>query len=480
MTLSSHLNLPYLEAAQAQKHVTHNEALRILDVLVQLAVLDKDLSAPPASPQDGQRWIVGPAPTGAWSGRAAHIAAWQDGAWRFSIPQAGWIAFVIDEATLYFWNGSVWASTQSAITALQNLALFGVGTTADATNPVAAKLNNALWTAKTLAEGGSGDLRYKLNKESAVNTLSLLFQTGYAGRAEIGLAGDDDFRFKVSADGSTWKEAIRIDRASGAVSCPSGLSGVRERLAANRTYYVRTDGSDSNNGLSNTPAGAFLTLQKAWDVVCALDMSIYTVTVQIADGTYSGVSATNAPVGTNPVVFQGNAANPGNVLINSVNGFVLHAPAQIRVRDLKLACSGTCLYTLHAGAYLQFGNLNFGASGDHIRANVGHIAALSGSTGNYTVSGGASRHVLAGGSSLVELASNTVTLTGAPHFSDAFFNVQGGASVTLWQVAWSGSATGVRYACSLNGILNSFGAGTASGWFPGSINGVCATGGQQV
>jgi len=56
---STHLLLPYLLASQAQKHVTHNEALRLLDGLVQLAVLDRDLTTPPGRPADGDRYIVG-------------------------------------------------------------------------------------------------------------------------------------------------------------------------------------------------------------------------------------------------------------------------------------------------------------------------------------------------------------------------------------------------------------------------------------
>ena len=100
---------------------------------------------------------------------------------------------------------------------MQNLALLGVGTTADATNPLSAKLNNALWTAKTVAEGGSGDLRYKMSKESAAKTLSLLLQDNSSGRAEIGLTGDDDLHFKVSADGTTWIDAMVLDRATGGV-----------------------------------------------------------------------------------------------------------------------------------------------------------------------------------------------------------------------------------------------------------------------
>mgnify|MGYP005606629725 CR=1 FL=1 len=84
MTDTSNLGLPCIEAAQAQKHVTHNEALRILDSLVQLAVLDRDLNVPPGAPNEGERWIVkaSPAPTGAWAGHGNQIAAWQDGGWQ--------------------------------------------------------------------------------------------------------------------------------------------------------------------------------------------------------------------------------------------------------------------------------------------------------------------------------------------------------------------------------------------------------------
>ena len=70
MDSTPNLQLPYLMAAQAQKHVTHNEALRALDAVVQLTVLDKDLASPPGSPTDGVRYIVAAGPTGAWSDQA--------------------------------------------------------------------------------------------------------------------------------------------------------------------------------------------------------------------------------------------------------------------------------------------------------------------------------------------------------------------------------------------------------------------------
>ncbi|HZS63502.1 MAG TPA: DUF2793 domain-containing protein [Xanthobacteraceae bacterium] len=241
MTDTPNLGLPYIEAAQAQKHVTHNEALRVLDRLLHLAVLDRDLSAPPASPAEGQRWIVAAAPTGDWAGHATHVAAWQDGTWEFSAPNIGWLAYVIDEGALLTWDGSAWVDALTALSAWQNVTLLGIGTTADATNPFSAKLNNALWTARTAADGGDGDLRYKLTKESAANTLSFLFQDNFSGRAEIGLTGDDDFHFKVSPDGTSWLDAILIDKDTGAVTLPntSGSSG-GDMLKS--TYDANADG----------------------------------------------------------------------------------------------------------------------------------------------------------------------------------------------------------------------------------------------
>jgi len=211
------LALPLLAADQAQKHVTHNEALSVLDAIVQLSVEDRDLAAPPDAPPEGVRYIVAADPSGAWAGHAGDVAAWVDGAWSFYQPREGWRCWVEDEAALLVRDGSAWVSLSSGIDALQGLALLGIGTIADAANPFAAKLNKALWTAKTAAEGGDGDLRYTLNKETAADVLSLLMQTGYSGRAEIGLVGDDHLTVKVSADGASWADAIIVDKSDGSV-----------------------------------------------------------------------------------------------------------------------------------------------------------------------------------------------------------------------------------------------------------------------
>jgi hypothetical protein len=105
---STHLGLPYLLAAQAQKHVTHNEALRLLDAMVQLSVLDRTRTTPPASPADGDRHLVASGATGLWAGWDLNVAFWVDGVWLRLVPRQGWLVWIAAEQVFVVWNGSAW------------------------------------------------------------------------------------------------------------------------------------------------------------------------------------------------------------------------------------------------------------------------------------------------------------------------------------------------------------------------------------
>ena len=83
INMTARLTLPMLHAGQAQKEMTHNEALLALDVLLHPEVEEVGRNQPPEVPGDGQCWIVGEAPVGAWTGQADMIAAWSAGGWRF-------------------------------------------------------------------------------------------------------------------------------------------------------------------------------------------------------------------------------------------------------------------------------------------------------------------------------------------------------------------------------------------------------------
>ncbi|MDH4980681.1 DUF2793 domain-containing protein [Hyphomicrobium sp. D-2] len=221
MDTTKNLALPYIMAAQAQKHVTHNAALRALDAIVHLSVVDRDLATAPEEPLEGQRHIVSGSATGIWADRGGEIAAFQDGAWAYFSPNSGWIAWVAAESMALVFDGAQWVSLTEAAS-LNPAALVGVNATADMGNRLAVK-SDAVLLSHDDTTPGSGDMRLKLNKAAAGGTASVLYQSDWSGRAEFGTVGDDDFHIKVSPDGATWHEALIIDRTSGAVRMPASV-----------------------------------------------------------------------------------------------------------------------------------------------------------------------------------------------------------------------------------------------------------------
>lgn len=356
---TTHLGLPYLMAAQAQKHVTHNEALRLLDSMVQLAVLDRTRTAPPASPADGDRHLVASGATGLWVGWDLNVAFWVDGAWIRLVPRPGWLVWVADEGAFLVWSGSSWASvgeprdvsdavfslvndadpTKKAVFSLASISTgqtrtytlpntsselailagtqtfsgnktfsgtltasggtatigtstgtatygLGIGATTNGTtktvnlgtggasgsntvvnigsatagaggttviNTPTVTFANAVTqvampqanlTAQQLGLGwatadsfnrfsintpamlfnhaGNG-IEATFNKNAPADDAAFAFKTGFSARALIGLLGNDDFSFKVSPDGSTYYDAIRIDQTSGRVELPEPM-----------------------------------------------------------------------------------------------------------------------------------------------------------------------------------------------------------------------------------------------------------------
>ena len=100
--------LPLLATAQAQKELTHNEALALLDALVHSVVVAVAPPTVPGSPAPGQCWIVGVGATGAWTGHDGALAAWTQGGWRFVTPVVGMSVWSVDGAVLVRRTASGW------------------------------------------------------------------------------------------------------------------------------------------------------------------------------------------------------------------------------------------------------------------------------------------------------------------------------------------------------------------------------------
>ncbi|MDZ4391352.1 DUF2793 domain-containing protein [Cypionkella sp.] len=211
---STILSLPLIQPAQAQKHVTHNEALRLLDLMVQLSVQARDVTVPPVGAVPGDRYIVPVGASGAWNGQAGKIALFETGVWQFFTPLAGWQAYVVAEAAMAVFDGAAWLALSDGPLSVGQL---GVSTLPDATNRLAVSSPASLFD-----HAGAGHLM-KLNKATTADSASLAFQTGYSSRAMLGTEGSDDFELKVSEDGVSFLSAVTVAAATGHVTLPQGV-----------------------------------------------------------------------------------------------------------------------------------------------------------------------------------------------------------------------------------------------------------------
>lgn len=279
-----------------------------------------------------------------------------------------------------------------------------------------------------------------------------------------------------------------------------GLLG-RERLTANRTYYVSTSGSDSNDGLSaSTP---FLTIQRAIDVVCfTLDLNGYKVTIQLADGTYTitttiqikpqiGWAFSNDLSIDTGVVIQGNATNPQNVVINqttaSAHAFQslwTTAHGRTELRDLEIRTNGGHACLANTGEILLGGTIRIGtlAGGSAFYSQLqGRIVFRAGMTVNVVATAASNLHSLFRNESMGFQYWNggTLTFTNNVNWTAAcmYFTDMSHAHI-LTTIGGGGVAgtTGQRYNGARN--ANCFTNGGGANYFPGSVAGAVATGAQ--
>lgn len=251
MEETSNLKMPLLVQSQANKELVHNEALIIIDALLNNNVIIKGINTPPQNINNGDLYIIGSSPTDDFLDHAGELAFYFNG-WHFIQPKAGLTLFVMAELKIYVYTGSSWISieggsgggngssatptatlpdnfnlsneadneiikydetTQKWINSnvLQNINKLGIGTSADDNNKLTVS------SPYILLNNSGSSCQLKINKNSANDSSSLLFQSNWTGYAEFGLVGDNEFALKISSDGNNWFEVFKCDGATGKI-----------------------------------------------------------------------------------------------------------------------------------------------------------------------------------------------------------------------------------------------------------------------
>ena len=284
---TNRVKLPYVLQSQSQKEVTLNSALDLVDALLQAAMVSIGVNTPPGSPLAGDSYIVGSTPTGVWVGQAKALAFYTTG-WNFITPWEGLTVWANDTNILTTYDGSAWVPTFTAPTSFANLTMLGVNTTADATNKLSVSSSAILFN------NIGNDIQVKLNKNAAGDKASFLFQTGFSARAEFGLLGDDNFTLKVSPNGSSFFNALKMLAATGRVALKANASGIS---AAGTTQGTATIISNQTNEFTTVAAssGGILPSPEQGEFIFIANAGANALNVYPATGHSINALAANAP-----------------------------------------------------------------------------------------------------------------------------------------------------------------------------------------
>jgi hypothetical protein len=255
------------------------------------------------------------------------------------------------------------------------------------------------------------------------------------------------------------------------------ISGGREVLTAARTYYVRTDGSDSNTGLVDSAGGAFLTIQKAVDTVAALDLSIYDVTIDVGNGTYTGSVDLLPLVGAGTVTITGDTTTPTNVDLHVTGGNVFTGDnlgsALYTITGVRIRTTTSGNGVVANNSFIKLGVISWGACAEsHMYITQQGVIQK---TAAHTCNGAAARHMAIELGGMIRWSGNGLTLSGSLAFT-TFIDMSESSLFYGWEAPTGGTITGKRYEGTFGAMFNTFGGG--SSFFPGNSAGTVATGAQ--
>lgn len=349
------------------------------------------------------------------------------------------------------------------------------------TSTLAGAVSNVALTA-TLAPG-SGALfpnpganqQFALTFISASNPLlfEVVFVTARSGDVVTIVRAQEGTSAQAWAAGDL---AVGLVTAAGLASFAQVGVSARIRLTADTSFYVSATGVDApGRGTISLP---WATMQYAVNYVqLNYDLAGFILTfIRVNSTGYTDSTAvTGLFVGqTQPIVFDASAAT--NVTVTTAGSvcYLSDLGAEITVQNQKLVCSGNNILYATRGGIINYGGVNFGATpGAHLAVDRdGQVRSIAA----YTISGAAAYHIVVSSIGIADLGV-AVTITGTPAITTFASATQAGV-LNGTSASFTGGTTGTRYSATLNGVINTSGGGAS--FFPGSIAGATATGGQYA
>lgn len=444
MANTTNLTIPLVASNQAQKEVTVNTAIATIDAILNTGAVDRALNTPPMSPADGDLYIIGSTPTGDWALNADDIAYYQT-TWKFISPNEGMTIWVNDEDVAYTWDGSAWVNSvpnalddlsDVAITSattndvlqyngtnfvnqskIDSLSQMGVNTASDATNKLSVNSDAVLFN------NNGTDSQVKVNKNAVGDTGSHLFQTGFSGRAEFGLIGDDNYQVKVSSDGSTWNQAYVVTASSGNidfkqdVNVTGSLTGVDLDGLDGVVLTSPTTGQllkyNGTNWINDTVSGASSTLDALDDTnLTSLGVSIGT-DVQAYDAELAAIAGLTSAADKLPYFTGAGTASTAD-FTNAGRALLDDADASAQRTTLGLGSIATQDST---AVNIDGGNID-GASIGVSTASTGKFTSVTADQGSGIIVGtdviGDYTKVTLSDTQIKALHTNPITLVSAP------------------------------------------------------------------
>jgi len=459
-------------------------ALQRLTSLPWISVISMALATPPASPTPGDTYLIASSPTGAWSGQAGKITEYTSAGWAIITPKNGH-GIGLPDGSVYVRIGGTYRKRGQVETAISKSGL--TFSPSDMDQLAIAIRSNALnykatgGTATALT--GTFDPTLTVTDGLTLNIVPQFSNTGAAtllGAPILHRNGSPLIKGDLFAG-----MPVTVVRHSGSWYLTGVSYGeMLVPLTADTTFWIRSDGDDSHDGLTNTAGGAFQTILGAYNAIRSRYFANgFIVTLRIGlTGSYVGFTHGTWP-GT--VVLDGTGVTATITRITGDVQCVATVGQQLTVKNCVISgtagannrgvwCAGgiltmdTCTWISPGGTVYQHALVE----------NGGSLYML----GNHSMSGNCATLFSAVGGSNIYLGNTAVavqiTLPGTPAFGTAAVYLFEQSLVMNRGCTFIGGATGPRYSGQTNSVFSTAGGG--ANFFPGNSAGSTSTGAQYV